>query len=113
MNARRRLSQPRRCSSSSDDDWDRVLDTNLRGTFLGAREAGAGDGRRGTGRRDRQRLLDGRLPRGAPGAAHYVASKFGVRGLTQALAVELGPHGIRVLERRSDGDADAGPRGAA
>ena len=34
----------------------------------------------------------------APGAAHYVASKFGVRGLTQALAVELGPHGIRVLE---------------
>ena len=33
----------------------------------------------------------------APGAAHYVASKFGVRGLTQALAVELGPHGIRVL----------------
>ena len=34
----------------------------------------------------------------APGVAHYVASKFGVRGLTQALAVELGPHGIRVLE---------------
>ena len=34
----------------------------------------------------------------APGAAHYVASKFGVRGLTKALAVELGPHGIRVLE---------------
>ena len=29
--------------------------------------------------------------------AHYVASKFGVRGLTQSLAVELGPHGIRVL----------------
>ena len=35
--------------------------------------------------------------RAAAGAAHYVASKFGVRGLTQGLAVELGPHGIRVL----------------
>ena len=33
----------------------------------------------------------------APGAAPYVASKFGVRGLTQALARELGSHGIRVL----------------
>ncbi len=32
-----------------------------------------------------------------PGVAHYVASKFGVRGLTQSLAVELGVHGIRVL----------------
>lgn len=32
-----------------------------------------------------------------PGVAHYVASKFGVRGLTQSLAVELGGHGIRVL----------------
>jgi NAD(P)-dependent dehydrogenase (short-subunit alcohol dehydrogenase family) len=29
--------------------------------------------------------------------AHYVSSKFGMRGLTKALAVELGPHGIRVL----------------
>jgi NAD(P)-dependent dehydrogenase (short-subunit alcohol dehydrogenase family) len=33
----------------------------------------------------------------APGVAHYIASKFGLRGLTQALAVELGPLGVRVL----------------
>jgi NAD(P)-dependent dehydrogenase (short-subunit alcohol dehydrogenase family) len=32
-----------------------------------------------------------------PGVSHYVASKFGLRGLTQSLAVELGEHGIRVL----------------
>ena len=31
------------------------------------------------------------------GIGHYVSSKFGLRGLTQALAVELGPHQIRVL----------------
>ncbi|MFU8850842.1 SDR family oxidoreductase [Micromonospora sp. SL1-18] len=33
---------------------------------------------------------------GMPGAAHYVASKAGVMGLTRALAKELGPRGIRV-----------------
>jgi NAD(P)-dependent dehydrogenase (short-subunit alcohol dehydrogenase family) len=32
-----------------------------------------------------------------PGVAHYVSSRHGVRGLTKSLAVELGPHGIRVL----------------
>lgn len=81
----------------ADDDWDRVIDVNLRGTLFGAREAArAMIAARGGGvivnvastaayRAD------------APGVAHYVASKFGVRGLTQSLAVELGRHGIRVL----------------
>ena len=44
-------------------DWDDVLDINLRGTFLGAREAARAMIARGTRRRDRQRLLDRRLPR--------------------------------------------------
>ena len=81
----------------SEEEWDLVLDTNLRGTFLGAREAAramiAGD--RGGVIVNVSSTAAYRAD--APGAAHYVASKFGVRGLTQALAVELGPHGIRVL----------------
>jgi len=77
--------------------WDDVLAFNLRGSFLGAREAA-------------KRMVIARrggvvvniastaaFRAAAPGMAHYVASKFGVRGLTQALAVELGPLGIRVL----------------
>ncbi len=78
--------------------WDDVLDVNLRGTFTGAREAartmiaGGGDG-------VIVNISSTAAYRAeAPGAAHYVASKFGVRGLTRALAVELGPHRIRVLE---------------
>jgi NAD(P)-dependent dehydrogenase (short-subunit alcohol dehydrogenase family) len=79
------------------DDWDEVVDFNLKGVFLGAREAA---------RRMRARARGGVIVNIAstaafraysPGVAHYVAAKFGVRGLTQALAVELGPSGIRVL----------------
>ena len=78
-------------------DWDLVLDVNLRGTLLCAREAaramivGGGEGVIVNISSTAAYRID------APGAAHYAASKFGVRGLTQALAVELGPHRIRVL----------------
>jgi NAD(P)-dependent dehydrogenase (short-subunit alcohol dehydrogenase family) len=81
----------------SDDDWDLVLDVNLRGTFLGAREAARMMVRAGAGGVIVNVSSTAAYRAEAPGAAHYVASKFGVRGLTQALAVELGPHGIRVL----------------
>jgi NAD(P)-dependent dehydrogenase (short-subunit alcohol dehydrogenase family) len=78
--------------------WDEVLDVNLRGTFLGAREAAramTAGGLRGVVVNVSSTAAY-RID--APGAAHYAASKFGVRGLTRALAVELGPVGIRVLE---------------
>jgi NAD(P)-dependent dehydrogenase (short-subunit alcohol dehydrogenase family) len=81
----------------TEEDWDRVLDTNLRGTFLGCREAARRmieAGRGGVivnvasiaGLRGRQ-----------PGVTHYVASKHGIVGLTKQLALELAPEGIRVL----------------
>jgi NAD(P)-dependent dehydrogenase (short-subunit alcohol dehydrogenase family) len=82
----------------SDADWDEVLDTNLRGTFLGAREAARAMVAGGAGGVIVNVSSTAAFRVDAPGAAHYVASKFGVRGLTKALAVELGPHGIRVLE---------------
>ncbi|MDB5038654.1 MAG: dehydrogenase, short-chain alcohol dehydrogenase like protein [Bacteriovoracaceae bacterium] len=82
-------------SKLSTEDWDRVIGVNLRGPFLCAREAflkmsGGGSivnisslaGIRGT-----QKF---------PGFTSYVASKFGVVGLTESLAVEGRDRGIRV-----------------
>jgi len=78
--------------------WDEVLDVNLRGTFLGAREAARAMSAGGRGGVIVNVSSTAAYRIDAPGAAHYAASKFGVRGLTRALALELGPAGIRVLE---------------
>jgi NAD(P)-dependent dehydrogenase (short-subunit alcohol dehydrogenase family) len=81
----------------SEQDWDRVLDVNLRGTLIGAREAARAMITGGQGGVVVNIASTAAYRADGPGVAHYVASKFGVRGLTQSLAVELGRHGIRVL----------------
>ena len=78
-----------------DDQWNRVLDVNLRGTYLGAREAAT----RMIARRMGGVIINIST---APayvreGAPHYVASKLGVVALTRRMGAELGAHGIRVL----------------
>jgi NAD(P)-dependent dehydrogenase (short-subunit alcohol dehydrogenase family) len=81
----------------SEDDWDRVIDVNLRGSFLGAREAAIRMVRGGHEGVIVNVASTAGFKAGGPGVAHYVASKHAVRGLTKSLAVELGPHGIRAL----------------
>jgi len=77
--------------------WDEVVDFNLKGCFLGAREAAKRMIAGGTGGVIVNIGSTSSFRASAPGIAHYVSSKFGLRGLTKALAVELGCHGIRVL----------------
>ena len=103
-----------------EDAWDTVLGVNLKGTFLCARAVA---------RAMLERKVQGRIVNmssncgktGYPRLAAYCASKFGIIGFTQALAMELAPAGITVnaicpgaadtdrldyLGRRPDGSFD-------
>ena len=76
-------------------EWRRVLEVNATGAFLMAREVTkAMIATRSQGSIINIASIAAR--RGDPGLAHYSASKFAVIGLTQALAQEVGAHGITV-----------------
>ena len=78
------------------EEWDRVLDTNVRGMFLCTQAAGRALVDRRKGGVIVNVASTAAVKTGA-GVAHYITSKHGVVGLTRAAAVELGPAGIRVL----------------
>ena len=79
----------------TDEQWSRVLDITLTGTFRCIRAAG-------------RRMVDAGRPgvivnnasvigwRAQEGQAHYAAAKAGVMALTRSAAMDLAPHGIRV-----------------
>ena len=75
-------------------EWDRILGINLRGTFLCARAVVPAMKRRGSGSIINVSSRAGAM--GFAGMTAYCASKFGVEGMSRALAQELGPHGIAV-----------------
>lgn len=78
----------------SDDDWNRVIDVNLKGAFLGARAALRPMIAQRDGHIIHVGSFSGRV--GARGQANYAAAKAGLIGLTQSLAREAGARNIRV-----------------
>ncbi|MHC4982991.1 MAG: SDR family oxidoreductase [Planctomycetota bacterium] len=78
----------------SAEDFDRVLDTNLRGTFLCCREAMRIMAPQGSGYIINISSVVGF--KGYPNQAAYTASKHGVVGLTKSLAAEAQEHNVRV-----------------
>ncbi len=79
----------------TERDWDLNMDVNAKGVFFCGQEAARRLGRNGGGAIVNTASMAGK--RGAaPFLAHYVASKFAVVGLTQAMAAELAPLNIRV-----------------
>ncbi|HEX7051322.1 MAG TPA: 3-oxoacyl-[acyl-carrier-protein] reductase [Longimicrobiales bacterium] len=75
-----------------DEDWDRVLDTNLKGAFHTIRAAARGMMRRRSGRIINITSVVGLV--GNKGQVNYAASKAGLVGLTKAVAKELASRGI-------------------
>ena len=78
----------------SDEQWERVVDINLRGAFYCSRAVARAMVRARYGRIINIASVVGIA--GNPGQANYVASKAGLIGLTKALALELAPRGITV-----------------
>jgi len=77
-----------------DDDWDRVMETNLRGVFLLTRAAGKAMMRQRSGRIINMASTAGAM--GNAGQVNYSAAKAGVIGLTKAAARELAHWNILV-----------------
>jgi NAD(P)-dependent dehydrogenase (short-subunit alcohol dehydrogenase family) len=77
-------------------DWDAVLDLNLRAAFNGATLAARHMAARGT-KGVIVNMASSTVKRATGNPMHYRVSKHGLVGLTQSLAVELGPIGIRAV----------------
>jgi 3-oxoacyl-[acyl-carrier protein] reductase len=77
-----------------DDDWDAVLDANLRGAFVAIRAASRGMMKRRWGRIVNIASVVGLT--GNKGQSNYAASKAGLIGLTKSVAKELGSRNILV-----------------
>jgi NAD(P)-dependent dehydrogenase (short-subunit alcohol dehydrogenase family) len=79
----------------TDLDWDRIMDVNLRGAFLGTQIAARQMVKQGNGGAIVNIGSTNGL-RGQPALAPYGASKAGIINLSMSAALELGEYGIRV-----------------
>jgi len=84
-----------RVESIADSEWDLVVNTNLKATFLCAQAVLDGMKSRRYGKIVNMASMAGRAT-STLGGAHYTAAKAGVLGLTRHLARELAPHRINV-----------------
>lgn len=86
-----------RIASMADTDrdlWDQMISINQTGVYLGMQSVADSMMSQGSGSIINVSSIAGL--RGAPTAFAYSASKWAVRGMTKAAALELAPHGIRV-----------------
>ncbi len=77
----------------TDEDWDAVIDTHLKGTFLCARAAQKHMADQKYGK---MVFLSSISALGNRGQANYSAAKAGLQGMARTLAIELGPFNVNV-----------------
>ena len=85
----------RRVVDTDEDEWDRVIDVNLKSAFVSARSVLPDMLERSWGRIILISSEAGRMPV-AFTAAHYAASKAGLLGFARHLAREVAPNGVTV-----------------
>ena len=88
------VNRRKRAETVTADDYDFILDTNLRGAFLMSREVGKHMIERRSGAQINIESLNTWMP--LKGVLPYAMSKFGMQGMTRGLALEWGRHGVRV-----------------
>ncbi len=81
----------------TEEDWDRTIDINLKGYFLCSQAAAKEMAKQKSGSIiNIGSIAMGQLGVGFPNLVHYVSSKGGIAGMTEALAVDLAVYNIRV-----------------
>ena len=78
----------------TDEEWDNVINTNLKGTFIGCKFVSKHMIKQKHGKIINISSVVGRI--GNKGQVNYVASKAGIDGITKTLSKELGSRGINV-----------------
>ncbi|OGM91064.1 hypothetical protein A3A20_00515 [Candidatus Wolfebacteria bacterium RIFCSPLOWO2_01_FULL_45_19] len=81
----------------TEEDWDKMININLKGQFLCAKRAAKEMVKNKWGRIiNISSVASGQVGVGIAGGAHYTASKGGIIGMSETLAVEWAPFGINV-----------------
>lgn len=89
--------QPKPALEITEEDWDRMIDIDLKGEFLCAQKAAKEMAKNKWGRIiNIASIASGGVGVGIAGGCHYTAAKGGVIGMTETMAVEWAPLGINV-----------------
>lgn len=88
---------PKPALEITEEEWDRMIDIDLKGQFLCAQRAAKEMSKNKWGRIvNIASIASGGVGVGIFGAAHYSAAKGGIIGMTETLAIEFAPLGINV-----------------
>jgi NADP-dependent 3-hydroxy acid dehydrogenase YdfG len=95
------ITQPKRIAEITEADYDKVLDVNLKGTFLCSKAVLPYMRRLGSGSIICMSSVSAKRGGGIFGGPHYSAAKAGILGLARAMARELAPEGHHQGENES------------